>query len=112
MPTTGLDTSDAAELAELLQFLGDWLAAGPGPLGASLARFVGNRAYDARNLRDDLERFIFLLGGNDGEPLFQPRPGNTQSVPGRRAHRAGSSRPRGPLRGRQGARARDRTASR
>ncbi len=74
MPTTSLDTSDAAELAELLQFLGDWLAADPGPLGASLARFVGNRAYDAGNLRDDLDRFIFLLGGNDGEPLFQSRP--------------------------------------
>ena len=24
-------------------------------------------------LRDDLERFAFLLGGSDGEPLFSPR---------------------------------------
>jgi hypothetical protein len=23
--------------------------------------------------RADLDRFAFLLGGNDGEPLFQPR---------------------------------------
>jgi hypothetical protein len=25
-------------------------------------------------LRNDLDRFTFLLGGNDGEPLFQPGP--------------------------------------
>jgi hypothetical protein len=25
-------------------------------------------------LRDDLERFIFLLGGSDGEPLSGPQP--------------------------------------
>jgi hypothetical protein len=25
-------------------------------------------------LRSDLDRFTFLLGGNDGEPLFQPDP--------------------------------------
>ena len=25
-------------------------------------------------LRDDLERFVFLLGGSDGEPLFGPDP--------------------------------------
>jgi hypothetical protein len=26
-------------------------------------------------LRADLDRFTFLLGGSDGEPLFQPEPG-------------------------------------
>ncbi len=74
MPTTSLDTADAAELAELLEFLGDWLAADPTRLGASLARFVGNRAYDIRALRQDLDRFVFLLGGSDGERLFLPGP--------------------------------------
>jgi hypothetical protein len=29
-------------------------------------------AYDIAQLRDDLERFTFLLGGSDGEPLFGP----------------------------------------
>lgn len=71
VPTTSLDTGDAVELAELLQF-DDGLGADPGVLGASLGRFVGNPAYGLDDLRHDLNRFIFLLGGNDGEPLFQP----------------------------------------
>jgi hypothetical protein len=65
-----LDTGDAAELAELLQFLAGWLARDPGRLGASLGQFVGNPAYDVGRLRQDLDRFTFLLGGDDGESLF------------------------------------------
>ena len=72
MPNTSLHTSDAAELAELLQFVGDWLATDHNHLDASLTCFVGNRGYDLTQLRNDLDRFTFLLGGNDGEPLFQP----------------------------------------
>jgi hypothetical protein len=72
MPNTSLGPGDAAEIAEMLQFLDDWLAADPGELGASLGRFVANPAYGLSDLRGDLSRFIFLLGGNDGEPLFQP----------------------------------------
>jgi hypothetical protein len=60
------------KLAELLQFLDDWLATDHDQLSASLARFVGSQAYDAQALRDDLARFTFLLGGNDGEHLFPP----------------------------------------
>lgn len=37
---------------------------------ASLARFAGHPAYGLPQLRQDLERFVFLLGGSDGEPLF------------------------------------------
>jgi hypothetical protein len=70
MPTVNLDTGDAVELAELLQFLHDWLAADPGRLGESLSGFVGSRAYDVDQLRVDLNRFVFLLGGSDGEGLF------------------------------------------
>ena len=73
MPDVSLDIGDAAELAEILHFLSDWLASDPGRLGTSLQAFVGSRAYDAPQLRNDLDRFAFLLGGNDGEPLFQPR---------------------------------------
>ncbi len=64
--------ADAAELAEILQFLSDWLGRDRDHLDASLEGFVGNPAYGTRQLRDDLARFIFLLGGNDGEPLFGP----------------------------------------
>jgi hypothetical protein len=74
MPDFKLDASDAAELAEMLQFLSEWLARDPGRLGASLAQFVGHPAYGIEQLRQDLERFVFLLGGSDGESLFGPLP--------------------------------------
>jgi hypothetical protein len=70
VPEMKLDVVDAAELAELLQFLSQWLARDPGHLAASLAEFVGHPAYGLDELRGDLERFVFLLGGNDGESLF------------------------------------------
>jgi hypothetical protein len=74
MPEVSLDAADAAELAEMLQFLSQWLARDPARLGASLEEFVGHPAYGLPQLRDDLERFAFLLGGSDGEPLFGPQP--------------------------------------
>lgn len=73
MPSTSLDTADAVELAELLQFPDDWLMTGHDQLSASLAHFVGSQAYSVETLRDDLARFAFLLGGNDGEHLFLQR---------------------------------------
>jgi hypothetical protein len=72
MPELRLDAVDAAELAELLQFLGEWLARDPDRLGASLEAFVGHPAYGTAQLRQDLNRFTFLLGGDDGESLFGP----------------------------------------
>jgi hypothetical protein len=56
-----------------LQFLSEWLARDPGRLSASLEDFVGHPAYGISQLRMDLDRFTFLLGGSDGEPLFGPR---------------------------------------
>jgi hypothetical protein len=38
----------------------------------SLKEFTGHPAYGLDQLRGDLERFVFLLGGSDGEPLFGP----------------------------------------
>ena len=70
MPEVRLDAVDAAELAELLQFLAEWLARDPARLGASLEAFVGHPAYNLGELRQDLNRFTFLLGGDDGESLF------------------------------------------
>jgi len=72
MPSMNLDTADAAELTELLQFLSQWLARDHGRLAASLEDFVGHPAYGISQLRMDLDRFTFLLGGNDVDPLFQP----------------------------------------
>ena len=65
-----LDACDAGELAELLQFLSDWFAGDGGQLEVSLNRFVGHLGYDLHQLRGDLDRFTFLLGGSDGESLF------------------------------------------
>ena len=70
MPEMKLDIVDAAELAELLQFLSQWVARDRGRLGASLEEFVGHPAYNVGELRRDLDRFTFLLGGDDGESLF------------------------------------------
>jgi len=67
-----LDAADAAELAEMLQFLSEWLARDPARLSASLEQFVGHPAYGTAQLRQDLDRFTFLLGGDDGESLFGP----------------------------------------
>jgi hypothetical protein len=72
MPNVTLYAVDAAELAELLQFLTGWLNRDPGRLAPSLEEFVGHPAYGFAQLREDLERFIFLLGGSDGEPLLGP----------------------------------------
>ncbi|HEY2638697.1 MAG TPA: hypothetical protein VGI66_02260 [Streptosporangiaceae bacterium] len=74
MPDVRLDAVDAAELAELLQFLSQWLARDRGRLSASLEEFVGHPAYGTAQLRQDLHRFTFLLGGDDGESLFGPDP--------------------------------------
>lgn len=70
MPAVNLDTGDATELAEMLQFLHDWFASDNGRLGEALRGLVGGRAYDVDQLRGDLNRFAFLLGGSDGEVLF------------------------------------------
>jgi hypothetical protein len=72
VPEVKLDAADAAELAQMLQFLSGWLARDPARLAASPADFVGHPAYGIPQLHPDLERFAFLLGGSDGEPLFGP----------------------------------------
>ena len=51
MPEVKLDVTDAAELAEMLQFLSQWLARDPARLGASLEEFVGHPAYGISQLR-------------------------------------------------------------
>jgi hypothetical protein len=65
-----LDPADAAELTETLQFIARWLASDPARLSLSLLDYVGHPAYGPEQLRQDLERFAFLLGGSDGEELF------------------------------------------
>ena len=76
-----LAPADAAALAEMLQFLSDWLARDHHHLETPLRASPAGRAYRTQQLRDDLARFIFLLGGSDGEPLFDPeRQQNTPSA--------------------------------
>jgi hypothetical protein len=72
MPSVNLDTADAAELVDLLHFLDDWLTIDHERLDISLHDFVGNRAYDINQQRTDLDRFVFLLGGDNTGHLFDP----------------------------------------
>ena len=71
MPGITLDLSDAAELAETLTFLADWLSGSQKrTLAHSLTAFAGHPAYTTDTLCADLHRFAFLLGASDGEDLF------------------------------------------
>jgi len=76
MPETRLDPGDAAELAEMLTFLADWLSGSQKQaLAGSPAAFAGHPAYNTDTLCTDLRRFVFLLGVSDGEELFgEPTP--------------------------------------
>src|SRR5262249_10603963 len=76
MPQITLEIGDAAELAEMLTFLAEWLSGSQKPaLDESLAAFVGHPAYNTGTLCADLHQFAFLLGASDGEELFgEPTP--------------------------------------
>jgi hypothetical protein len=76
MPEITLDLGDAAELAEMLTFLADWLSGSQKQaLAGSLAAFTGHTAYNTDALSADLHRFAFLLGVSDGGELFgEPTP--------------------------------------
>ena len=76
MPQIRLDLGDAAELAELLTFLANWLSGSQKQaLAESFTAFVGHPAYNTATLCADLHRFVFLLGASDGEGLFgEPTP--------------------------------------
>ncbi|SEH03063.1 hypothetical protein SAMN05444920_13272 [Nonomuraea solani] len=53
----------------MLEFIKDWLTTDD-QAKARFAQFVGCPGYDAADLCADADRFLFLLGGNDGEYLF------------------------------------------
>jgi hypothetical protein len=71
MPGITLDPVDAAELAEVLTFLTQWLSGSQKhALAEGFAAFVGHPAYNTGTLCAGLRRFVFLLGASDGEELF------------------------------------------
>jgi hypothetical protein len=76
MPAITLDLSDAAEIAETLTLLTQWLTGShKQALAGSFAAFTGHPAYNTGTLCADLHRFAFLLGASDGEELFgEPAP--------------------------------------
>ena len=76
MPGITLDPADAAEVAETLTLLTEWLSGShKQALADSFAAFIGHPAYSTATLCADLHRFTFLLGANDGEQLFgEPSP--------------------------------------
>lgn len=61
---------DAVELAELLEFLANWIEH-TSRAGRALIPFVSwGSGYDAAGLRADLARFAFLLGGSNPTLVF------------------------------------------
>jgi hypothetical protein len=76
MPGITLDLSDAAELAETLTLLTQWLSGShEHALAESSAAFIGHPACNTGTLCADLHRFAFLLGASDGEDLLgEPAP--------------------------------------
>jgi hypothetical protein len=74
MTTVQLDATDAAELADMLTFIGDWLTSDPTTLTGSLEKFTASTAYTTGTLRTDLARFTFLLTGDDTAHLFGDQP--------------------------------------
>jgi hypothetical protein len=71
VPDVRLAAIDAAELAEMLTFLAEWLTGSQKQaLADSFAALVGRPAYNTDALCADLHRFAFLLGASDGEELF------------------------------------------
>ena len=76
MPAITLDLADAAELAETLTLLTQWLSGNQEQtLAESFAAFIGHPAYNTGTLCADLHRLVFLLGASDGEDLFgEPAP--------------------------------------
>ena len=76
MPGITLDLADAAELAETLALITEWLSGSQKQtLAGSFAAFIGHPAYNTDALCADLRRFAFLLGASDGEELFgEPTP--------------------------------------
>ena len=71
MPGITLDPVDAAEIAQTLTFLTQWLSGSQKhTLASSFTAFVGHPAYNTGTLCADLHRFAFLLGQTDGEELF------------------------------------------
>ena len=76
MPGITLDPVDAAELAEMLDFVARWLSGSQKQaLAESFTAFVGHPAYNTDTLCADLHRFVFLLGASNGAGLFgEPTP--------------------------------------
>ncbi len=64
--------------SRILLLITGWLTADPATLAPSFLAHVGHPACGLDALRADLDRFTFLLGGNDGEFLTGQDPAKTQ----------------------------------
>jgi hypothetical protein len=91
MPEVKPDVTDAAELAEILQFLSEWLARDPGRPGVSLAEFTGQPAYGLAHLPDDLERVVSCFAAATASSSSAPN--LDLPAPSQQAHRRPSATP-------------------
>jgi len=63
-----LDAADAAELAEMLEFLAAFPGGHDHQITPALSQFASG--YSVADLRADLARFAFLLGATDEQLIF------------------------------------------
>ena len=64
-----LDPADAAELADLLQFIVGWLASDREHIASSLLHYAGDVPYGLGQLHLHLDRFTALLREDNGKSL-------------------------------------------
>ena len=68
-----LGAEDAVELAELLEFMADWIEHNSHRADRALIPLVSwFSGYDAAGLRADLARFAFALGGSNPALVYGP----------------------------------------
>ena len=65
-----LNGTDTMELAEILLSVRDWLRRDDQVIATSFADFVGIHSYPLTELREDLTRVAFLLGGDHEESFL------------------------------------------
>lgn len=81
MPEVKLDATDAAELAEMLQFLTGWLARDPAASPYRSKNSWATRPMGSPSCTRTWNGSSSCSAGSDGEPLFGPGRGTAHAPP-------------------------------
>ncbi|WP_194853175.1 hypothetical protein [Nocardia sp. SYP-A9097] len=72
MSEVRLSTADVIELFEMLQLVNDWISTDP-IAQRRLSGFINDSDWAPDTFVADLDRFVFLLGGSNGEYLLRDK---------------------------------------